>query len=121
MQFKEDKMVKVAINGFGRNGRIALRVWLTRKDLQEKLDIVAINTSGSMSTTGWAQLTRSDTAYGQLDKKIREIEVKDPKKISETDPLIGYFEVIGKKIPVLAQRAPEKIPWGKYGVEVVIE
>jgi glyceraldehyde 3-phosphate dehydrogenase len=114
-------MVKAAINGFGRIGRLALRVWLMRSELQEKLDFVAINTSGSMPATGWAHLTRFDTAYGILNEEIAVTEVVNPKEISEENPTIGYFEVIGKKIPILAQRDPEKIPWKKYEVEVVIE
>jgi len=50
-------------------------------------------------------------------------KLKESKEATDEDPLIGYLIVKGKdmKIPVLAQRDPEKIPWGKYGVDVVIE
>jgi len=49
--------------------------------------------------------------------------VKAAKEVTDADPLIGYLIVksMGLKIPVLAQKDPEKLPWSKYGVEVVIE
>src|SRR4030065_1741622 len=101
-------MIKAAINGFGRIGRLALRVWLTREDLQNQVDIVAINTSGSMPVAGWAQVFKYDTAYGPYPEKVNFQEVKDPKEISDADPLIGYLLIKDKKIPVLAQREPKK-------------
>ena len=101
-------MVKAAISGFGRIGRTTLRVWLGRPDLQSQLEIVAINTSGSMPISGWAHLLKYDTAYGCLDSLVS----------TEGDNL-----VIAPKhsIPVLAQKDPAQIPWNQYGVEVVIE
>ena len=106
-------MVKVAINGFGRIGRLAFRVGLLK--YSDKIELVAINTSGSMNISGWAHLAKYDTMYGRFEKEIKTEEVSDK------DPLIGYFLVDGKKIAVLAQRDPEKIPWKEYGVEIVIE
>src|SRR3990170_3096317 len=83
-QSKEEKaMVKVAINGFGRIGRIALRVWLQRADLQEKLNLVAINTSGSMTVSGWAHLVKYDTAYGPLREEIAVQEVRKPEATTD--------------------------------------
>jgi glyceraldehyde-3-phosphate dehydrogenase type I len=114
-------MTKFAINGFGRIGRIATRVWLTRADLQEKADLVAINTSGSMGVDAWVHLLKNDTSYGVLDMEIKAEVVKSPKEATDEDPLIGYMLMIGKKIPVLAQRDPEKLPWSNYQVDVVIE
>lgn len=114
-------MIKASINGFGRIGRLAFRVWLKRKDLQNKLDIVAINTSGSMSLEGWAQLTRYDTAYGRLESELEVKELKSPQEVTDKDPLIGYFLINNKKIPVLAQKDPAKLPWEKYNIDIVIE
>lgn len=114
-------MVSAAINGFGRIGRLAMRVWLARPDLQEKLEITAINTSGSMPVAGWAHLLKYDTAYGRLNEEIQTEQVKDPKDASDADPLIGYLVIDEKKIPVLAQKDPAKLPWGQYKVDVVIE
>ncbi len=107
-------MVKVAVNGFGRIGRLAFRLWLLKHHNQ--MDIVAVNTSGSMNVAGWAHLVNQDTAYRKL-----EIPVTYEEKI-EGD-LIGYLTVpsMSIKVPVLAQRDPEKLPWGQYGVDVVME
>ena len=114
-------MVKVAINGFGRIGRSAFRVWLSRKDLHENVEIAAINTSGSMGTADWAHLVRYDSNYGILKEEFSFEEVRGPKETTDEDPLIGYFHVLGKKIPVTAQRDPEKLPWGDYDIDIAIE
>ncbi len=114
-------MVKVGINGFGRIGRIAFRIWLTSHI--DKMQIAAINTSGSMDVAGWAHLVNYDTMYRKFGIEIIPEETKPAKDASEADPLIGYLIVSGKdiRIPILAQRDPEKIPWVQYGVDVVIE
>lgn len=112
-------MLKVGINGFGRIGRLAFRVGLTKHS--GNIEFAAINTSGSMTTAGWAHLVNYDTTYRKFEKEIKSEELKDPKEITDTDPQIGVLIVDGTKIPVLAQRDPEKIPWSKYGVDIVIE
>jgi glyceraldehyde 3-phosphate dehydrogenase len=114
-------MVKVGINGFGRIGRIAFRIWLLKH--AKKIEIGAINTSGSMNVDGWAHLVNYDTMYRKFEIEIGSEKIKDSKEATDDDPLIGYLFVKGKdvKIPILAQRDPAKIPWKKYGVSVVIE
>jgi glyceraldehyde 3-phosphate dehydrogenase len=112
-------MVKTAINGFGRIGRIAFRVALLKHP--NDIEFVAINTSGSMDVSGWAHLVNYDTMYRKFEKKVVAEEVKKAKEATDEDPLIGYLKVESKKIPVLAQKDPVKIPWKDYGVEVVIE
>ena len=114
-------MVKVGINGFGRIGRIAFRIWLLKHT--SEVEIAAINTSGSMDAGGWAHLVNYDTMYRKFELEVTSNKLKESKEATDEDPLIGYLIVKGKdmKIPVLAQRDPEKIPWGKYGVDVVIE
>lgn len=114
-------MVKVAINGFGRIGRSAFRVWLDRTDLQSDVEIAAVNTSGSLDTAGWAHLLRYDSNYGPLKQTIGVESLKDPKEVSDQDSLIGYLLVEERKIPVYAQRDPAKLPWGELGIDVVIE
>lgn len=104
-------MINVAINGFGRIGRVALRVALVK--FLDRVKVVAINTSGSMPIEGWAHLFEYDSVYGRFKGKV---EAK--KGESET---IGVLEVNHQKIAVLAQREPKKIPWKKYQVDVVIE
>lgn len=116
-------MVKVGINGFGRIGRLAFRVGLLKHANQ--LEFTAINTSGSMEVSGWAHLVNYDTMYRKFELKVESEKLKDAKEATDEDPLIGYLKVgvsAGwRKIPVLAQRDPAKIPWGKYKVDVVIE
>lgn len=112
-------MVKVGINGFGRIGRLAFRVGVLKHG--GEIEFGAINTSGSMPTSSWAHLTNYDTTYRKFEKEIKAEELKDPKDVSDEDPLIGNLIVSSMKIPVLAQKDPEKIPWSKYGVDVVIE
>ena len=94
-------MTKVAINGFGRIGRLVFRGLLDRKDL----DIVAINNPSGPETA--AYLLKYDTVHGRLDKKV---EV-------DGDVLV----VDGKRIQVLHDRDPENLDWSAYGVELVIE
>ena len=104
-------MTKVAINGFGRIGRITLRAVLTK--YLSKVKVVAINTSGSMDLAGWAHLFEYDSVYGKFNGKV-EIEKGEGGEI-------GVLVVNHQKIPFLAQRDPARIPWNKYGVEVAIE
>src|SRR3990167_1151681 len=119
-------MVKVGINGFGRIGRIAFRIALLKHT--NDLEIAAINTSGSMDVDGWAHLVNYDTMYRRFEYEVKsEKEATTPLRQGfegqGDNPLIGYL-LIGEKnikIPVLAQRDPAKIPWGKYGVDVVVE
>ena len=114
-------MIKVGINGFGRIGRIAFRIGVLKHS--DELQFSAINTSGSMNTAGWAHLTNYDTMYRTFQYKVQSTELKDPKEVTDEDPLIGEIMISEKnvKVPVLAQRDPAKISWGKYGVDVVIE
>jgi glyceraldehyde 3-phosphate dehydrogenase len=114
-------MIKIGINGFGRIGRIAFRIGVL-KHLDE-IEFAAINTSGSMPASGWAHLTNHDTMYREFQYKVLGTDLKDPKEVTDEDPLIGELSISERniKIPVLAQRDPAKIPWGKYGVDVVIE
>jgi len=107
-------MINVAINGFGRIGRIALRAILT-KYLAE-IKPVAINTSGSMDVEGWAHLFEYDSVYGRFRGKLK---IQNPKSKNEKE--IGVLEINNQVIPVLAEREPAKIPWRDYDVDVVVE
>ena len=114
-------MIKVAINGFGRIGRIAFRAWHHREDLLGQLQIVAINTSGSMPIHDWAHLLEHDTTYGRFQHKITVNETKKPEEITDKDPYMGEIIIHDKKYPVLAQKDPSKLPWGDLQIDVVIE
>ncbi len=114
-------MIRAAINGFGRIGRTAFRAWLKRLDLHDQLDIVVINTSGSMDIEGWGQLLKYDTAYRALDQDLKIERVQSRKEVTDENPTLGYFNVANRHVPVLAQKDPEKIDWGKYQIDIVLE
>lgn len=94
-------MVKVAINGFGRIGRLALRLMIENPEFE----VVAINDLTDAKTL--AHLFKYDSAQGRFNG---EIEVKE-----------GAFVVNGKEIKVTAQRNPAELPWKELGVDVVLE
>lgn len=112
-------MIRVGINGFGRIGRIAFRIGLIKHS--SSLEFAAINTSGSMNVAEWAHLVNFDTTYRRFEKKVVSEQIKDKKDATDDDPVIGKLKVDGKETIVTAQRDPSKIPWGKFGVDVVIE
>ncbi|MEG0249458.1 MAG: type I glyceraldehyde-3-phosphate dehydrogenase [Peptostreptococcus sp.] len=95
-------MVKVAINGFGRIGRLALRKMMEQSD---KFEVVAINDLTDSHTL--AHLFKYDTAQGRFNG---EITVED-----------GAFIVNGKEIKVVSERNPENLPWGELDVDIVLE
>ncbi len=95
-------MTKVAINGFGRIGRLVLRAILTN---HPELSVVAINDLTDAKTL--AYLLKYDSVHKIFDGEV-----------SHTDDSIM---VDGKKIHVSAEKDPEALPWKKLGVEYVIE
>ncbi|EDK44833.1 Glyceraldehyde-3-phosphate dehydrogenase [Lodderomyces elongisporus] len=94
--------IKIGINGFGRIGRLVLRVALQRKDI----DVVAVN-DPFIAPDYAAYMFKYDSTHG-----IYKGEVK-----AEGDDLV----IDGHKIKVFQQRDPADIPWGKVGVDYVIE
>ncbi len=110
-------MIKVAINGYGRIGRVAHRVILDR--FNDQVEIVAINGGSSTDIVGWAYLLKYDTAYGPLKNTMVSGEQL---AVSETIPKqIGNLIVNDKKIPFYSEKNPEVLPWKQLGVDVVIE
>lgn len=95
--------IKVAINGFGRIGRLAFRNMFKNKNFK----IVAINDLTDAETL--AYLLKYDTAQGGF--------MRDQISFDEKGNLI----VAGKKFPVFAEKDPSNLPWAKLGVDVVIE
>ncbi|WP_314011191.1 type I glyceraldehyde-3-phosphate dehydrogenase [Pseudostreptobacillus hongkongensis] len=93
--------VKVAINGFGRIGRLALRLMAN----DPEFDVVAVNDLSDAKTL--AHLFKYDTAQGRFDGTV---EVKE-----------GAFVVNGKEIKSFAEADPAKLPWGELDVDVVLE
>ena len=93
--------INVAINGFGRIGRAAFKVALTKS----KVKVVAIN--DLMPTDVLAHLLKYDTVYGVFGSEVSY----------DANNLI----VNGKKFLVTAEKDPTLLPWKKLGVEVVLE
>ncbi|SDW32864.1 type I glyceraldehyde-3-phosphate dehydrogenase [Aequorivita viscosa] len=94
-------MIKVAINGFGRIGRLAFRIAAQRKDME----IVAVN--DLLEVDHLAYLLQYDSVHGKYPGKV---EVKD-----------GYLMVDGKKIRVSAQKDPELLKWDEVEASLVID
>jgi len=93
--------VKVGINGFGRIGRLVYRAAMGNP----KLDIVAVNDITDAKTL--AHLLKYDSVHGVLNSEIKAE---------------GNFIVVdGKKTEVFAEKDPSALPWGKLGVELVVE
>lgn len=92
---------KIAINGFGRIGRLTFRNLFN----SSKVEVVAIN--DLTKTKVLAHLLKYDSAHGKFGQHI-----------SYTDDSIT---VDGKTVKVFAQRDPETLPWGSLGVDVVLE
>jgi len=95
--------VNVAINGFGRIGRLVLRgiIESGRKDI----NVVAINDLGSIENN--AHMLKYDSVHGTLAAKV---------KATKTG-----INVNGKAIKVIAERDPANLPWEKMGVDIALE
>ena len=96
--------VKIAINGYGRIGRMILRA-IYETGRTDEFQIVAINDLGDAESN--AHLTKYDTAHGKF-----------PADVSIDD---GDLVVNGDRIKVFAERNPANLPWAELGVEVVHE
>jgi glyceraldehyde 3-phosphate dehydrogenase len=93
--------VKVGINGFGRIGRLVYRAAMGNP----KLDIVAVNDITDAKTL--AHLLKYDSVHGIVKSDIK----------AEGNSII----VDGKKVEVYAEKDPSALPWGKLGVNLVVE
>ena len=108
---KENKKIRVAINGFGRIGSVALRAILAEK---YDVEVAAINTDGRFDVETFAMQFKYDSVYGRSPWKVG---FSEPQKAME----IGRLEIGENSIPVLGQMDPAKIPWKNYDVDVVLE
>ncbi len=93
--------VKVAINGFGRIGRLVYRQIYK----MEGIDVVAVNDLTSPQVL--AHLLKYDTAQGRFDADVKATE--------------NSITVNGDEIKIYAQKNPAEIPWGQHEVDVVLE
>jgi glyceraldehyde 3-phosphate dehydrogenase len=94
---------RIAINGFGRIGRLTLRTMHERH--RGELSVVAVNDMADLHTN--AHLSRYDTNYGVFPGKVAVGE--------------GVLQIDGENIAVLNQKDPTRLPWRDLGVDIVIE
>ena len=94
-------MKKIAVNGFGRIGRAALKVILNTPGLE----IVAIN--DLMNIENAAYLLRYDSVYGKFE---HEVTIRG-----------NYLRVVDKEVLFISEKDPAKLPWKELGIDVVIE
>lgn len=94
-------MKKIAVNGFGRIGRAALKVIINTPGLE----IVAVN--DLMSIENAAYLLRYDSVYGKFEK---EVNIRG-----------NYLHVADKEVLFLSEKDPAKLPWKELDIDVVIE
>lgn len=92
---------RIAINGFGRIGRMVFR----KAVMDKNIEIVAINASYSAETL--AHLIKYDTIHGKFDSYIK----------IEKDTLI----INGQKIRIVSDRNPANLPWKALGIDIVVE
>lgn len=112
-------MKRFGINGFGRIGRTAFRVWWQFH--RDEMELALINTSGSMELESWAHLLRYDSNYGPFTETITVTVHKKLADLTPESSVLGTIQIGDRSIAVSAQRDPELIPWGEHGVETVIE
>ncbi|HEX9879201.1 MAG TPA: glyceraldehyde 3-phosphate dehydrogenase NAD-binding domain-containing protein, partial [Candidatus Binatia bacterium] len=93
---------RIAINGFGRIGRLSLRAMLQR---HKELTVVAINDMADLETN--AHLFQYDSTYGNFAGSVAVGE--------------GVLKINGNGVSVLNEKDPTRLPWKKLGVDVVIE
>lgn len=97
--------VKVAINGFGRIGRLVFRAAMENKDAWSKLDFVAVNDLGDVKTL--VHLLKHDSVHGPLQ--------------GTAEAGSGQMTVNGKTIKVVSEKEAAKLPWKDLGVDIVVE
>jgi glyceraldehyde 3-phosphate dehydrogenase len=94
---------RLAINGFGRIGRCIARILLARGG--DDLELVGINDLTDAATL--AHLLQFDSVHGALDVPVKAVE--------------GGLQIGNRKVPVLAEKDPAKLPWKSLGAEIVLE
>lgn len=106
-------MIRVAINGYGRIGRVAHRTIL--ENYKDAIEVVAINAGSSTDIAGWMYLLKYDSVYGPL------VDHDISRDTTTAGGTIGSLVIDGKKIPVYSQKEPSLLPWRNLSVDVVIE
>ncbi len=114
-------MVRVAINGYGRIGRVAHRVII--ENHSSEIEVVAINAGKSTDLAGWMYLLKYDSNYGVLKNHTFSIKTPEqkPLEIESSAEFLGWLVIDDKEIAIFADRKPENLPWKNLQVDTVIE
>ncbi|HET6437471.1 MAG TPA: type I glyceraldehyde-3-phosphate dehydrogenase [Anaeromyxobacter sp.] len=105
--------VKVAINGFGRIGRLVFRALVEQGLLGKELDVVAVGDIVPADNLGY--LLKYDSTQGRFKGTI------DTKKSSPDKADDDVLVVNGRQMQVVSAKTPAELPWAKLGVQFVIE
>ena len=98
--------MKIAINGFGRIGRMVFRAFLEKKNSKYKdIEIVAVNDLAPLETSMY--LLKYDSVHGILNEKIHADE--------------NSFSVGATRVKYFSERCPENLPWKDLGIDIVLE
>jgi glyceraldehyde 3-phosphate dehydrogenase len=105
--------VKVAINGFGRIGRLVFRALVEQGLVGKEIEVVAVG--DIVPADNLAYLLKYDTAQGRFNGTVSSKKSSADK--AEDDVLV----VNGAEIHVVSAKSPAELPWAKFGVDIVIE
>ncbi|KAF9674472.1 hypothetical protein SADUNF_Sadunf10G0130700 [Salix dunnii] len=103
LKLQADGKTKIGINGFGRIGRLVLRVATFRDDI----DVVAVN-DPFIDAKYMAYMFKYDSTHGVFNGTIKVLDD-------------STLEINGKQIKITSKRDPAEIPWGDFGAEYVVE
>lgn len=112
-------MVRVAINGYGRIGRVAHRIIIDKYG--DQIEVVAVNAGHSTDMKGWMYLLQYDTTYRPLHGHALFTQNPEEVKVTTQLPTIGALVVDDKVIPFFSEKDPTKLPWKDLNVDVVVE
>lgn len=112
-------MIKIAINGYGRIGRVAHRIIIER--YSDEVEVVAVNAGSSTDIKGWMYLLQYDTMYGPLVSHQLSSQSPEEVKFKTSIPSIGALVINDKVVPFFSEKDPSKLPWKDLEVDVVIE
>lgn len=105
--------IRIAINGFGRIGRQAFKIALTKPEVE----IVAVNDLTEPHVL--AHLLKYDSTYGVYSREVDSDDKRE--KANQTVSSVGTIIVDGNKYPIFAEKDPAMLPWRDLNVDVVLE
>lgn len=110
-------MIKVAINGFGRIGRQAFKVWFDKH--KSEAEVVAINDIVDAKTL--AHLLKNDSVYGVWNHDVSGENLVEDVASAESGKQVGKIVVDGVEVATYATKEPKELPWKELAIDVVVE